>query len=163
MQEEPLFPILLSHGQKVSKPHPMHIPWSIAELAYSGYATKYGTDQSLKRLSERGGFGPEEMDEYVPNWRELTSELTTLKAEIAKLNTECALKARTCCKFGNKNMRQADKIVSLEAELVAKEEIIKASSELVEFVKTKYKVKTISEFRCTYMMKLAYTLQKQRK
>jgi hypothetical protein len=32
------------------------VPWSLAETAYAGYAAEHGTDQSLERLAERGGF-----------------------------------------------------------------------------------------------------------
>lgn len=45
-----------------------NIPWSIAEEAYAQYAQKFGTSQSLERLAERGGFGIEEMNQFVPNW-----------------------------------------------------------------------------------------------
>lgn len=53
-----------------AKPHPLQIPWHIAELAYSVYAANYGTGQSLQRLAERGGFSPGEMDMFLPDWRE---------------------------------------------------------------------------------------------
>jgi hypothetical protein len=33
------------------------IPWSLAEALYAGYSQRYGTQQSLERLAERGGFG----------------------------------------------------------------------------------------------------------
>ena len=33
------------------------IPWSAAERAYKTYAERYGKEQSLERLAERGGFG----------------------------------------------------------------------------------------------------------
>lgn len=59
---------------------PLSIPWSVAEMAYGVYAARYGTDQSLQRLAERGGFGVEEMDEFYPPWRDEVSELTTLRA-----------------------------------------------------------------------------------
>lgn len=32
------------------------IPWSVAERAYVTYSALYGTEQSLQRLAERGGF-----------------------------------------------------------------------------------------------------------
>ena len=60
------FPIQLERN---AAPHPLTIPWSIAELAYSVYASKYGNSQSLERLAERGGFAPSEMDEFLPDWR----------------------------------------------------------------------------------------------
>ena len=37
------------------------VPWWFAELAYHEYSRRYGTDQSLARLAERGGFGREEL------------------------------------------------------------------------------------------------------
>jgi hypothetical protein len=46
------------------KPFPIQrwksIPWSAAEKAYETYARLFGTDQSLERLAERGGFGLQE-------------------------------------------------------------------------------------------------------
>jgi len=33
------------------------IPFEVAEEVYKEYHAKYGGDQSLKRLGERGGFG----------------------------------------------------------------------------------------------------------
>ena len=45
------------------------IPWRVAEKAYQEYSRLYGTDQSLERLAERGGFGEWEMDNLYPNWR----------------------------------------------------------------------------------------------
>lgn len=46
------------------------IPWALAEEAYAVYAKRYGTDQSLERLAERGGFGTDELDDMLPGWRE---------------------------------------------------------------------------------------------
>ena len=40
---------------------PKGIPYPIAEEAYKEYAAQYGTQQSLERLCERGGFGWEEL------------------------------------------------------------------------------------------------------
>ena len=33
------------------------IPWWLAEVAYDYYAERFGKEQSLERLAERGGFG----------------------------------------------------------------------------------------------------------
>lgn len=33
------------------------VPWAAAEQAYRAYSARYGTEQSLERLAERGGFG----------------------------------------------------------------------------------------------------------
>ena len=48
---------------------PRTIPWSLAERAYVDYSRRYGTNQSLERLAQRGGFGPTELDVHVPGWR----------------------------------------------------------------------------------------------
>ena len=33
------------------------VDWDIAKIAYTEYALQFGTQQSLERLAERGGFG----------------------------------------------------------------------------------------------------------
>lgn len=85
MSEPRMFPIQTKRG---AKPHPLLIPWSVAELAYSVYAAQYGRSQTLERLAQRGGFGPGEMDEYLPDWRERCSEITTLTARLAAAEAE---------------------------------------------------------------------------
>lgn len=82
---ERMFPIQSERG---AKPHPLLIPWSIAELAYSVYSANYGRSQSLERLSQRGGFGPSEMDMFVPDWRERCSRIAALTAELALRDIE---------------------------------------------------------------------------
>ena len=37
------------------------IPWWLAEIAYEHYAKLFGSQQSLERLAERGGFGRDEL------------------------------------------------------------------------------------------------------
>lgn len=92
-----LFPIQPYSGQWVREkpgrdkgPHPLRIPWSVAELAYSVYS-RGGCSQSLETLASRGGFGAAEMDRYVPDWRERCGEIAKLRAALdaarAKLET----------------------------------------------------------------------------
>lgn len=64
------------------------IPWWVAEQAYMIYANKYGDQQSLERLAERGGFGIEEMDEFYPEWRTKCSIIDSQAAELKKLKGE---------------------------------------------------------------------------
>ena len=45
------------HILKYRVPFPRAISWEDAERAYGSYSRRYGTGQSLERLSERGGFG----------------------------------------------------------------------------------------------------------
>ena len=40
---------------------PSTVPWWLAQIAYDAYAKQYGTQQSLERLAERGGFGRAEL------------------------------------------------------------------------------------------------------
>ncbi len=51
--------------------HGEAIPWRVHRLAWEAYAKKYGKQQSAERIAERGGFGCEEMDMFVPGWREM--------------------------------------------------------------------------------------------
>lgn len=78
---ERTFPVM---PEARSAPHPMQIPWSVAELAYSVYAARYGRGQSLERIAERGGFAPSEMDRLLPGWRTRCDEIERLRAEIAE-------------------------------------------------------------------------------
>lgn len=75
--QEPTFPIQCKRGAKA---HPLRVPWAIAELAYSVYAGENGTQQSLADLAARGGFGPSEMDVFLPDWREQCSALAAQEA-----------------------------------------------------------------------------------
>lgn len=45
----------------LSRRDPITIPWKFAEEAYKEYSEQYGKNQTLERLSERGGFGAEEI------------------------------------------------------------------------------------------------------
>lgn len=81
-----MFPI---QAQRGAAPHPLQIPWAVAELAYSVYAGRYGTSQSLADLAGRGGFGPNEMDTFLPGWREMVSEIAHLKFTIAAMADAC--------------------------------------------------------------------------
>ena len=40
---------------------PSSIPWWLAEVVYAEYSRRYGTDQSLQVLANRGGFGRAEV------------------------------------------------------------------------------------------------------
>ncbi len=44
------------------------IPWRLAVCAYNEYSRLYGTQQSLERLAERGGFGWTEFGELFAAW-----------------------------------------------------------------------------------------------
>lgn len=78
-----MFPIQIPY--KRAAPHPLQIPWDVAELAYSVYSARFGRGQSLERIAERGGFSPNEMDDFVPNWRDRCSSLAAAAAEIKRL------------------------------------------------------------------------------
>lgn len=66
MVEEKMFPIQAGHGvyppsegQQYGESFRIpagQVPWCVAELAYAEYSRLYGTDQSLQRLADRGGF-----------------------------------------------------------------------------------------------------------
>lgn len=69
----------------------LEIHWSVAEHAYETYAKKYGTDQSLKRLGERGGFSVKEMDSYFPEWREANQRESVVYKEVESLRAALAV------------------------------------------------------------------------
>lgn len=73
------FPIQFERGAAA---HPREVPWSVAERAYSAYASKWGQGQTIERLAERGGFAPSEMDMFLPGWREEVSEIARLSAAL---------------------------------------------------------------------------------
>ena len=79
------FPI---QSQRGAHPHPVRIPWSVAELAYSVYSARFGRDQTLERLAQRGGFAPGEMDMFLPEWRKLSAEVTALREEVKYLESK---------------------------------------------------------------------------
>lgn len=82
LKKKKMFPIMSRPGDEG---HPTKIAWEIADYAYSHYKARYGTDQSLERLAERGGFSVKEMDMYYPNWRKDSSDRAKDKEEIAEL------------------------------------------------------------------------------
>lgn len=91
--EQKRFPIM--RQSRYEKPHPIAIPWSVAEAAYSVYRNRYGDEQSLMRLGERGGFGPGEMDDMLPDWRErcavVDREVAALQIRLAEAEKERAI------------------------------------------------------------------------
>lgn len=64
------FPVIPYNRSEIGSPHPTSIPWDVADLAYSVYRQRYGDGQSLERLAERGGFGANELDDMLPDWRD---------------------------------------------------------------------------------------------
>jgi hypothetical protein len=66
------------------------IPWSMHLRAWDVYARKWGRSQSAERLAERGGFHVDELDEFIPGWREEVGEITQLSARVAELEAELA-------------------------------------------------------------------------
>lgn len=50
------------------------IPWRLAEIAYRAYRRRYGNDQTIERMAQRGGFGWAE-------WAALFAEELAYEAE----------------------------------------------------------------------------------
>lgn len=69
---------------------PGSVPWVVAERAWSNYASHYGTQQSVERMAQRGGFSWGEMDEHFPGWRDAVDEWRRLGAEVARLQARVA-------------------------------------------------------------------------
>lgn len=70
------------------------IPWSLHREAWDAYAKKYGKNQTAERLADRGGFGTEELDDFIPGWRDRVSEITALREEVKRLSE--AAPAKPC-------------------------------------------------------------------
>jgi hypothetical protein len=66
------------------------IPWWLAEEAYAVYSSRYGMEQSIERLAERGGFGAGELDMFIPGWRDRLDRVKQLEAENAELRAALA-------------------------------------------------------------------------
>ena len=69
-------------------PGPTWIPWTIADEAYSVYSARYGQEQPLVLLAERGGFHARELDTYIPGWRGRCDALATEHAAREKAERE---------------------------------------------------------------------------
>jgi hypothetical protein len=63
------------------------IPWALHLEAYAAYCKRYGPQQALIEGGCRGGFGTEELDQFIPGWRDKVSEIGRLKARIAELES----------------------------------------------------------------------------
>lgn len=48
------------HDGTFKKVPAIRVPWAAAEIAYAAYSKRNGTQQSLDRLAERGGFSRDE-------------------------------------------------------------------------------------------------------
>ncbi len=60
---EKRFPVL--RPGPLARLSPRTIPWRMAEVVYAEYSRQYGTRQSLERIAERGGFGDEEILDFL--------------------------------------------------------------------------------------------------
>ena len=72
---------------------PQGVPWSLHLEAYAAYCKKWSPQPALIDLEGRncrGGFGTEELDIFIPGWRERVSEITTLKKRVAELESGLA-------------------------------------------------------------------------
>lgn len=79
MGEQKLFPLQARdlHSPAGSLQRRIQIPWEHAEEAYKEYVARYGKDQSLERLAQRGGLGAEEIVELLySRIQRLTSDLS---------------------------------------------------------------------------------------
>lgn len=64
------------------------IPWAMHLRAYDAYCKMFSPQPAMIDLQGRncrGGFHVNELDEFIPGWRDELSEITRLKARIAEL------------------------------------------------------------------------------
>src|ERR1039458_10278173 len=64
------------------------IPWSMHLRAYDAYCKRYSPQKALIEGWCRGGFGTNELDMFIPGWREELLEINRLKAENAELRQQ---------------------------------------------------------------------------
>lgn len=70
--------------------YPQGIPWFLHLEAYAVYSKKWGPQPALIDLEVRncrGGFSTEELDEFIPGWRDKVSDFRNLQTEIMRLKT----------------------------------------------------------------------------
>jgi hypothetical protein len=66
------------------------IPWSMHLDAYDAYVKGWSRQDALIDYNGRGcrgGFGTEELDQFIPGWREKVSEIEALRAEVDRLKS----------------------------------------------------------------------------
>jgi hypothetical protein len=67
------------------------IPWSMHLRAYAAYCNQHGEQKALLDLDGkncRGGFHVEELDEFIPSWREELTEAYHLRKRVEALEQE---------------------------------------------------------------------------
>lgn len=72
------------------------VSWAIAARAYEIYSAKYGTQQSLERLAERGGFGMQEIEGFLIEAEKRDLEFRALARERKNKVLEKVAKAAMC-------------------------------------------------------------------
>jgi chorismate-pyruvate lyase len=63
------------------------IPWSMHLEAYDVYCKRYSPQPALIQGGCRGGFHANELDEFIPGWRERLAYTTKLEAEVKSLSS----------------------------------------------------------------------------
>lgn len=66
------------------------IPWEMHLRAYSAYVNRHGTQRALIEGNCRGGFHTEELDVFIPGWRNELSVILRRDKEIEALRAEVA-------------------------------------------------------------------------
>lgn len=81
------------------------IPWKMHLRAYDAYCSKWSPQQALIEGGCRGGFGVNELDEFIPGWREELSLLAKKDTEIDRLGKLVFVPGRRdCAKCGFSQM-----------------------------------------------------------
>ena len=71
------------------------IPWEMHLEAYSAYCKRYGRQQAMIEGGCRGGFHTEELDEFIPGWRERASAFRVVESALEK--NDAALGTHAYC------------------------------------------------------------------
>lgn len=61
------------------------IPWELHLEAYSVYCKRWGAQKAMIEDGCRGGFHAEELDDFIPGWRERSSRAGQVEAALREL------------------------------------------------------------------------------
>lgn len=84
------------------------IPWSMHLEAYDVYRKRYGQQRALIEGWCRGGFGTNELDIFIPGWRERASEIMQLRHQLAATIAERDRAVNELAALRNNMARAAD-------------------------------------------------------
>jgi len=106
------------------------IPWSMHLRAYDAYCKRYRPQPALIEGGCRGGFGTEELDMFIPGWREELSEIAALREKLAAVEGELLCLGEFVASYNRDEELQS--LMSRNNELLARAEAAEARATAAE-------------------------------